>query len=89
MKPTDEKSAGTVTLDLAFSDKTQARILRGLPVGKSLPPGEWTDVSIPLRPYTGKTVISIMVRADRRFAPGTYEARLDDIRIVTPPQNRP
>ena len=26
-----------------------------------------------------------MVRADRRFAPGTYEARLDDIRIVTPP----
>ena len=86
MKPTDEKSAGTVTLDLAFSDKTQARILRGLPVGKRLPPGEWTDVSIPLRPYTGKTIISIMVRADRRFAPGTYEARLDDIRIVTPPK---
>ena len=83
MKPTDEKSAGTVTLDLAFSDKTQARILRGLPVGKSLPPGEWTDVSIPLRCYTGKTIVRIMVRADRRFAPGTYEARLDDIRLVT------
>ena len=91
MKPTDEKSAGTVTLDLAFSDRTQARILRGLPVGKSLPPGEWTDVSIPLRFYTGKTIVRIMVRADRRFAPGTYEAHLDDIRIVTPknvsPQN--
>ncbi len=84
MNPADEKSAGTVTLDLAFSDGTQARVLRGLPVGKRLPPGEWTDVSIPLRCYTGKTIVRIMVRADRRFAPGLYEARLDDIRIVTP-----
>jgi len=83
MKPTDDNSSRTVSLDLAFDDGTQARILRGLPVGKSLPPGEWTDVSIPLRCYTGKTIVRIMVRADRRFAPGTYEARLDDIRIVT------
>lgn len=86
MKPLNVRSAavGAITFDFLFSDGTVMRE-SGHCVGHTTRPvGEWSEVSLSLRRFVGKTIERVMIRTDHRKAPGEYDAFFDDIRIESP-----